>query len=191
MAAALRHRDRPGDLAREGRFDFAAGEQAAGGDRPGAMRVAPDIMAPAADAAVGAQRGFQLDHHRRAERLPAMLLLAHPLQAHGTAGHRTGGKGCVGGNIVGAIVAVTARAFGMDAAHLVCRQAQQLGQGLAQRIDALAVRPHRDAVILPERHGAGWPDRPVHQAWPAVARLDDLAIRGRRRPGIVEDRHFP
>ena len=119
-----------------------------------------------------------------------MLLLAHPLQAHRTAGDGAGGEGCVGGDIIGAIVAVAARALGMDAAHLVGRQAQQLGQGLAQRVDALAVRPHGDAVILPERHGAGGPDRAVHQARPAVARLDHLAVHRRRRPGIVEDRHF-
>ena len=119
-----------------------------------------------------------------------MLLLAHPLQSYGTAGHRPGGEGCIGGDIVGAIVAVAARALGVNAAYLAWRQAQQLGQGLAQRVDALAVRPYRHAAILPERHGAGWPDRAVHQARPAVARLDHLAVRRRRRPGIVEDRHL-
>ena len=191
MAAALRHRDRPGDLA-AGRADPVR----APASRPPAVtgRVLCALlqtswrqpaMRPSASV------GLQLDHHRRAERLPAMLLLAHPLQAHRAGRAPRGRRGrrrrrhrrrrCGRSS--------PSPRYGCSA-PCSARQAQQLGQGLAQRIDALAVRPDRDAVVLPERHGAGRPDRAMHQAGPAVARLDHAchrrapAARDRRRSAL-------
>ena len=87
-----------------------------------------------------------------------MLLLAHPLQTHRLPGNGAGGKRCIGGNIVGAVVPITAGAFDVDAAHAFEREAEQLGEGLAQRVNALAVCPYGHAVVFPKRHGTGGSD---------------------------------
>jgi hypothetical protein len=51
-----------------------------------------------------------------------MFLLAHPLQAYGSAGHDRGDQSRVPSRIVGAVMAVAARAFHMNAAYVVRRQ---------------------------------------------------------------------
>ena len=94
------------------------------------------------------ERRARAGHHRRAVRLPCVLVLAHPLHAHRLPGQRARQQRGVGGDVVGAVVAVAARAFDVDAAHPVGRHLQQLGQRSAQRIDALAVGPDRVAAAV-------------------------------------------
>ena len=81
------------------------------------MRIAPDVEIPVGDLALAVERGLEFGHHRRPERLPGVLLLAHPLHAHGNAGQIPCDQGRVGRGIIGAIMAVTAGALDVDAAH--------------------------------------------------------------------------
>ena len=98
-----------------------------GAARPHRMGVAPDLEIPVGDLAVAVERRLQLRHHRRAERLPGVLLLAHPLHANGHAGQRARDQRGVGRGIVGAIMAVAAGAFDMDQANACRRHAQHFG----------------------------------------------------------------
>ena len=123
------------------------------------------------------QRGARPGHHRRAVRLPGVLVLAHPLHAHRPAGQRQREQRRIGRGIVGAVVAIAARALDVDAAHLLGRQPGQLGERAAQRIDALAVRPYRQRAVLEQRDRAGRSDRAVHLIRPPIARLDDARRR--------------
>ena len=126
------------------------------------------------------QRRPGLGHHRRAVGLPGVLLLAHPLHPHRAAGQGGGQQGGIGRGVVGAVVAVAAGALDMDAAHLLGRPAQHLGDRLAVGIDALGVGPHRQQpVLVLLRHGAGRADRPVQQIGPGIA---GLQASGRRQP---------
>jgi hypothetical protein len=79
-----------------------------------------------------------------AERLPAELVAAHPLQPHRpAAGRRPRQQRGIEGNVVGAVMAVAARAFRMNAVNLVRRQLERHDEVAAQRENALAVGPHR------------------------------------------------
>ena len=138
-------------------------------------------MPPAASSA-----GVDFHHHGGAVGLPAVLLLAGPLQAHRAARHRPRQQRRVGGGIVGAVVAVAAGALGMDAAHLLLRHPHHLGDGVAVRIDALRMGPDRQRVVVELRHRAGRPDRAVRQI---RARVSGVMCVRAGEPGLpVENR---
>ena len=126
----------------------------------------------------------------RAERLPAMLLLAHPLQAHRPAGHGARGQRCVGRDIVGAVVAVAARALDVDAAHLLGRQAAAARRApcAAGRRPGCASRPSRCRPPTAPRRRTGRSSRASGRAGCSV-RCNGARVGRRRRAGIVEDRH--
>ena len=138
------------------------------------MRVAAHFVLPIDDVAAGVERRPRAAHHGRPVRLPVMLLLAHPLHAHRPAGQSAREQSRVGCRIVGAVVAVAARAFHVDAAHLLLGKAQHLGDRLAQREHALRVRPDGQRIAIERSDGAGRPDRAVH--------LVGTAIHGLQRP---------
>ena len=77
------------------------------------------VYSQAAILPLGVSAARALRQHRRAVRLPGVLLLAHPLQPHRPAGQRHRQQRRVGRGIVGAVMAVAARALDMDAADLV------------------------------------------------------------------------
>ena len=101
-----------------------------------------------------------------------MLLLAHPLHAHRPAGKADGDQRRIGGGVVGAVVAVAARAFHVDAAHLLGRQAEHLGDRAAQRDRRPGCASRPSAAVLEQRDGAGRADRAVHLVGTAVGRLE-------------------
>ena len=80
------------------------------------MRVAPHVVVPVDDAAFGVERGLRLHRHRGAVRLPGELVVAHPLHPHRLARHRARQQRRVERDVVGAVVAVAAGAFDVDAA---------------------------------------------------------------------------
>src|SRR5437762_12768643 len=65
---------------------------------------------------------------------------------------------------------------------------RQLRNRAAQRIDALAVRPHRERAVLEQPDRAGRANGPVHLIFAAVARLNDARARGHFAE-IVAHRH--
>ena len=129
--------------------------QRAGAAEPHGMSVAPDGVIPIDDPAARIHRGAHLADHRGTIRLPAMLLLAHPLHANGPARQRARNQSRVGGCVIGAVVPVTARPFHMDAPHLLDRHAQHLRNRLPVGVDALGVRPHRHCAVLKLGNCAG------------------------------------
>ena len=103
-----------------------------------------------------------------------MLLLAHPLHADRAAENRPRDQGCVGGGIIGTVMAVAAGALHVDAADLLWRQPQHFGDGLPVGIDALSVSPHRDAVGIGTRDGTGGSNRSVDLVRPGIGSLKPL-----------------
>ncbi len=85
---------------------------------------------------------LHLMDHRRAERLPAVLVRAHPLHADRRA-DGLGEQGCIGRGVVRAVVAVAAGRFHVDHVHGGGRQAEQLGDRALQLVDALRSGPDR------------------------------------------------
>ena len=148
------------------------------------MGVAPDFQIKHRDHAAGIERGLQLGHHRRPERLPAVLLFAHPLHAHRHAGQFPRNQGSIGRGIVGAVVAVTAGTLDMDQVDARRRHAKHFGDARPVRINTLGMGPDRHRVVDRLRDRTGWADRRMHLERPRVSRLDSL--RGpRERRGDV------
>ncbi len=187
IAAAFRQRNRFGRRHGERICHVLGRQHRSGAARPHRMGVAPDLEIPVGDGAVAIERRLQLRHHRRPERLPGVLLLAHPLHAHGHAGQFARDQRGVGRGIVGAVMAVTAGAFDMDAANARRRHAQHLGDALAVGIDALGVGPDRHRAIRELRNGTGRPDRAVRLIGPRIGGLDG-PLAGSRRIALLEDR---
>ena len=97
----LRHRIGQGDRA----------EQHAAGAGPVVVRRAPDFLRPVDRLAGVVEEGLHLDDHGRRFRLVDEFLLAPPAHADRLARHLHGDDGGVGRGIVGAVVAVAARAL--------------------------------------------------------------------------------
>ena len=140
-----------------------AASSGSGRSRPHHMRLAPDLVTPIGDFPI----------------LPSparnLVAIAGPKGSHacscsrihwtrtglpGIAAARSSG---VGGDIIRAIMAVAASAFGMDAAHLVQRHSQHFRERLAQWKTPWRVSPDRHRTVLRFRDGAGWADRAVGQ----------------------------
>ena len=180
VAAAFRQRQRPWRRRRERLRHVLRRQHRSGAARPHRMGVAPDLVIPVGDRAVGVERGLQLRHHRRAERLPGVLLLAHPLHAHRarraararSARHRPRHRR----RRCGRSSRSPRHGCSADAGR---RHPQHFRDALAIGIDALRVRPHRHRAVDELRHGAGRPDRAVRLIGPRIGRLDGLL---RRRP---------
>ena len=66
-----------------------------------------------------------------------MLVLAHPLDAHGAPGESGRDERRVGTGVVRGVVSVAAGSFDVDAAHAIGRKVQELGDRTAQRVHAL------------------------------------------------------
>ena len=122
---------------------------AAGLARPRRVGVGPDVVVPIGDAAVGSERSLGLHHHGGAERLPAELVAAHPLHPHRpAAGRGAREQRRVERDVVGAVVAVAAGAFGVDAVDLRPPAASAPCEVAAQREHALAVVPDGHLAVL-------------------------------------------
>ena len=100
-----------------------------------------------------------------------MLVIAHPLDAHRATGYRAREQRRIKRHVIGAVMAVAARPLRMDAADGRFVHLQHLGEILAQRKDALGVRPYRQLAVIELRHRAGWADRAMHDVRLGVGRL--------------------
>ena len=116
-------------------------------------------MRPVGNVALRVERSTHFHHHRRAVRLPRKFVFTHPLHSHRPARHGARQQYRVERHIVGAVVAIAARAFGMDHDDIFGRDIQHPGEIAAQRKYALAVRPHRVFAVLELGDGAGRADR--------------------------------
>ena len=80
----------------------------------GAVGLAPDVVGPIDHTPAGDLR-LQPHGHRGAVWLPFELVIAHPLQADGTAVSGAREQGCVESHVVGAVLAIASRPLVMDA----------------------------------------------------------------------------
>ncbi len=174
-ARRLRRAGRRPHLLRLGQVPGRQHVGAGGGGGPGRMAVAPQLVLPVGDPAVG-DRGLGPHHHRRTVGLPLELVVAHPLQPHRAAGHRAREQRGVDRDVVGAVVAVAAGSFRMHAADRIGRHLQRLDQLAAQREDALRMRPHRHLAVLEFGERARGPDRAVRHVGLGVDRLECAGI---------------
>jgi hypothetical protein len=189
VAAALGLRQRLRRRGRERTLQHPGREQLAGTRRAGEVGRAAHRVVPVGDAPVRPQHGGDLGHHRAAIGLPQVLLLAGVLHPHRPAKQGVGQQRRVARRIVGAVMAVAARALDVDAAHLDFGQRQHLGQRLAQGEHPLRMRPDGEARAVELRHRAGRADRAVHLVASAVLRGDRAPRRHRRSgAGLVDDR---
>ena len=124
---------------------------------------------------------MQGHQHGRPDRLEAELLLAAPLQADALAGQAPGDQRRVERGIVGAVVAVAAGAVQMPRGDGLDWQAEHRRQVLAQRMHALAVRPHREMAVAELGQRAGRRHRGVRDVGPRDGDLHQALGRRRRR----------
>ena len=158
-------------------------QQVAAGARPLHMRRRPDFRSPVHGFSRIVQRGAQRDMHRRAERLEAEFLLAPPLHADAVVGNLQRDHRGIHRDIVRAVVAIAAGAMRMAHGDRVLRDAQHIRQRVAQRIDALRMRPHRQMPAAILRQRAGRPHRGVRDIGPRIARGHD--VRRSRPPATA------
>ena len=165
-------------------------EQSAAGAGPQVMRRAPYFLRPVGGLAVLVEQGADFDDHRRAFWLVDEFFFSTPAHADRLARHLHGDDCRIGRGIVGAIVAVTARAL-----HVLHRnggrlQAERLHQCAAQRIDALAMRPDGEMAVLEQRQTAGRRDRGVGDVAAREGRFETQAAlrvgRLRRADDLVD-----
>ena len=150
--------------------------------RPGAVRVAAYLVPPAQDGAGGVQLGAAGHDHRGPERLPAILVLTGPPDQHRALRHGQGEQGGVQRHVVGAVMPVASGPVDVDHPDVLRRPPQRLGQGGAQFVRSLGVRPDGQAPAAVEaRGGGGRPERSVHQERARVGCRDGGGVRIRRR----------
>jgi hypothetical protein len=82
----------------------------------------------------------------RALRIPAVLVVPHPLHAHGLT-DRLRQQQRIGSNVIAAVGAVRSRAVEEDDAQFVGRDAEYLRQVAAQPVYALRRGPHGGAAV--------------------------------------------
>ena len=187
-AGGFRHVDRRRNGRRIGQR--LGREQAGAAAGPALMRAAPDFGRPIHRMAGGVERGAHLDHHRRAHRLEREFLLPPPAHADRTAGQAQRDHCRIGGRVVGAIMAVAARP--LNVAHRNRRgiELEHARKRRAQRIDALAVRPHRQMPIAIKRQRTRGRDRGMREMAARENRLVALqsarGIRFRRTDDAID-----
>src|SRR6516165_8090450 len=111
------------------------------------MSIAPKLVIPIDDLSPR-ERSLRLHDHGWPIWLPAELVISHPLQSYRTRSHGAREQGCVEADVVGAVMAVTARTFGMDAADIGDRQLQAKREIIAERKDPLGMGPHCHRAVF-------------------------------------------
>ena len=151
------------------------------------MRVAPELVAPLGDLAAGVEAAAHFDDHRRAERRPRELILAAPLHPHRMAGAAREQRR-IERRVVGAVVAVAARAVAMDDRHVLLAQAEHARDLPAQLKTPLRVRPDTELAFAQPGQRARRADRGVREIGPGIGRFE-LLLRFRAGPRLRDQRH--
>ena len=134
-------------------------------------------MIPGYDRPARIEAHTLVDDVSDAEILPRHLILPGELDAHRLA-NRLRQKRRIVRNRVRAIDTVAAGAHSEPDAHVLGPQAENLGDGVFERVHRLGRRPDCGFVALHLRNGAGGAERSVHLIWIVVRGFHDL--RGAR-----------
>ena len=138
----------------------------------------PGLRLPRHHVASLAHRGAEVEELGRPLRIPDVLVLARPLDAHRPA-HRPRQEGGVERRVLRAGLAVGSGAVQVDQPHLVPRQPEQPGERLAKAVRRLGRRPDRGAVGTDVRHAARRAEGAVRLDRPPVRRPERLHARAR------------
>ena len=103
------------------------------------------IGLPAEHASLVIDRRLVVVQRRRPLGVPAVLVVPHPLHAHGPA-HRARENERIDDDVIGAILAEATRCFGIVDADALIGQAEKLSAGVAQTIRGLGGGPDRGTV---------------------------------------------
>ena len=157
-----RHRPTPGQVSQ--------GQQPRLAAAPGAAdeAVAPHVLPPGHDPALGVQARGQPRQHGGTERRPGHLVLSRPQHPDRPPRHGPGEQRRVQRGVVGAVVPVGAGALGVAHGHPASVQAEPGRDGVAQREHALAVAPHGDRAVIPAGDRAARRHRGVREERPGV-----------------------
>ena len=117
-------------------------------------------MIPADDLSVRVEAAAQLMDGRRALRVPAVLVVAHPLHADRATGELRHQRGVDGGH-VRSVAAVAPRGVEGDDANVLDRDVERVGDRRAHDVRALRSRPDRGGAVLDVGDRAGGADRTV------------------------------
>ena len=133
----------------------------------------PGLRLPRDHVAALADRRAEVEQLGRPLRIPAVLVLAHPLDAHRPA-HRPRQERGVARRVLGAVLAVGAGAVEVDQPDLLLREAEDPGERLAEAVSRLGRRPDRGAVGADVRDAAGRAEGAVGLDRPPVRRAECL-----------------
>ena len=117
---------------------------------------------------------------RRCLRIPAVLVLARPLDAHRPA-DRLRQQRRVGGRVVVAVHPVAARAVEIDDAHRVLGHRERARDRLAEAVRGLRRRPDRRLAVADVGHGARRSQRRVRLHRPVEFGAEIFFAAGERR----------
>ena len=131
----------------------------------------PGSRLPREDVAALAHRRAKVEQLGRPLRVPAVLVLAHPLDAHRPA-HRPREERRVARRVLGAVLAVGARPVHVDQPDLLPREAEDPGERLPETVSRLGRGPDRGAVGPDVGHAAGRAEGAVGLDRPPVGRAE-------------------
>ena len=144
----------------------------------------PGLGFPRDDVALRVGGGAELDGLRRALGIPPVLVVTHPLHAHGAA-DRFRENGGVGAGVLVSVLTVAAGAFEVDQANLVEGQVEAFGEDVAEEMRGLRAGPDGEAVGMPVGDGAGGTHRSVSLVREVEAGGEMLLAAGHRLLGVA------
>ena len=144
----------------------------------------PELRLPGDNVAGRVEPSGDVDERRRALGIPAVLVVPHPLHAHGPS-HLAREQRGVGGRVLVAVAAIATGAVEVETADLVGRHAERHGQVAAQQVRGLGRRPHRELIVFPFRDRARRPDGAVGVDGELVGGLEPLGRAGESGLGIT------
>ncbi len=178
--AVGRHRGAIAHLVGDRLGRHRTGQQQRQRDRAVGRIGGPEVVG--AHPAVRVEAARYIHQLRRALGLPQVFLLAGQLHAHRPA-HGLRQQRRIGGHVVGAVAAVTARGLHPDQVDRGFGQAGELREVGAQRVRILRAGPDREPVAAPVGQRAGRADRRVHLVGPDVGARE---LRGGAGQGRVD-----
>src|SRR5713226_10729829 len=146
------------------------------------MRRRPNSVIPRNDIALLTEAAANLHDHRWTQWLPAVLVVAHPLDAHGIS-HRLGKNRGIRGSVIRAVVTVAAGGFEKYNSNVRGSNAKELRNRRAQLMGSLRCRPDCGRVTFNVGQTARRANRSMKLVRPLISRLERL---GRARQGCFD-----
>src|SRR6266705_4841065 len=147
------------------------------------MTVGPSFERKSGDVPFRVQSSLQVDHRRRAQRSPSLLVLPHPLHTHGPAnGLRQQSR--LRSGVITCESSVGTGSFHPYAAHFVQRQTQHAGQVPPVSLDPLRTRPEGRLPVTDIGYRTRWSNHAVILQWSFVSRFYDLERTPNTRDNI-------